>query len=196
MGRTADRSRRRRVGRQNNESGGNRMERSVERLLAPLGWLMAIDLIGMMMLTVVDVIGRYIFNNPIPGSAEVIGLMMGVLVFGTLPLASLRNEHILIDVLDNFLFPGARKRVQQVVFQFASAMVMAFIAWRLWIKAAELASYRDTTMFLQVPLAPMAYFMAVLSGVTALVLLFLSYEALRGRLTTGHGSDVTNQAAG
>jgi TRAP-type C4-dicarboxylate transport system permease small subunit len=184
------------VGRQNNESGGNRMERSVERLLAPLGWLMAIDLIGMMMLTVVDVIGRYIFNNPIPGSAEVIGLMMGVLVFGTLPLASLRNEHILIDVLDNFLFPGARKRVQQVVFQFASALVVAFIAWRLWVKAAELASYRDATMFLQVPLAPMAYFMAILSGVTALVLLYLSYEALRGRLTTGHGSDVTNQAAG
>lgn len=171
------------------------MERSVGRLLAPLGWLMAIDLLAMMLLTVVDVIGRYVFNNPIPGSAEVIGLMMGVLVFGTLPLASYRNEHILIDVLDNFLYPGARKRVQQVVFQFASAVIVGFVAWRLWVKAGELASYHDATMFLQLPLAPMAYFMAVLSAITALVLLHLSYEAARGRVA-GHGSDVTNQAAG
>ena len=148
-------------------------------VIAILSVLMALNLLAMMFLTVVDVVGRYFFNRPVPGANEIIELMLAVLVFGTLPLATARNEHILIDILD-FLIKGAAKRIQQVLVNFLGALLCGMMGWQLWRRADELASYSDVSTFLHIPLPPFAYAMSSLSWLSAATLLVLSAAALLG----------------
>ena len=155
------------------------IKRATSLVMAALGVLMALNLLAMMFLTVVDVVGRYFFNRPVPGANEIIELMLAVLVFGTLPLATARNEHILIDILD-FLIKGAGKRIQQIAVHFIGAMLCGMMGWQLWRRADELASYSDVSTFLHIPLPPFAYAMATLSWLSAGTLLTLSATAVMG----------------
>lgn len=139
-------------------------------VLHPVEWIVAALIFAIMALTVVDVVGRYGFNAPVKGSIEAVELMLGVLIYMAIPLASARAEHIRIDLLDYLL--GARARAaQRVVGAAASAVVMAFLAWRLYERGAQFAQFRDTSSHLGVPLAPVAWIMAVLAALTVLVAL-------------------------
>ncbi|HSH57106.1 MAG TPA: TRAP transporter small permease, partial [Halomonas sp.] len=62
-------------------------------------------LFGMMLLTTVDVIGRYFFNAPILGAVELTQLMLAALVFLSLPVVCWRQEHVSVDLLDA-IFPA------------------------------------------------------------------------------------------
>jgi TRAP-type C4-dicarboxylate transport system permease small subunit len=140
------------------------------RVLRPVEVVVAILIFAIMALTVVDVVGRYLFNAPVKGSIEAIELMLGLLVYMAIPLASARAEHIRIDLLDYLLGPRAR-RMQRLIGNGASALVMGFIAWRLYERGAQFAQFRDTSSHLDVPLAWVAWLMAAFAAVTVLVVL-------------------------
>ena len=106
------------------------MNAIVRRMMTALGALMAVVLVAMMLLTVVDVAGRYVFNHPIAGSSEIVEYLLAILVFGTLPIATAREEHIVVDILD-FMFKGRAKQIQQVIVHLTGAACLAFIGWRL-----------------------------------------------------------------
>jgi TRAP-type C4-dicarboxylate transport system permease small subunit len=127
-----------------------------------------------MMLNVVDVIGRYFLNRPIPGVSEIIEFALAILVFGTLPLATIAREHIVIDLLD-FAMTRRAKHIQQIMVHFTSALLLAFVAWRLWVRAAEIGAHGDVTQSLRLPLAPLGYAMSIMAwtSVTALAVLFV-----------------------
>jgi TRAP-type C4-dicarboxylate transport system permease small subunit len=147
-------------------------------LLRALGLAMCVLLFALMMLTAVDVTGRYLFNNPIPGSVEYTELGLGILVFGSLPLVTTRQEHITIDILD-FIFRARRKLVQQFVVNIVGLIVTGFLSWRIFAKANELAANGDLSINMQLPLAPVAYFMSVMSGIATVIMLLLALHYLR-----------------
>ena len=83
--------------------------------MAPvLGALAALVLFAMMTLTCADVIGRYFFSQPIFGGFELTEMLLAAMIFLGLPLVTLRNEHITVDVLDSitpdWLFRRAARR--------------------------------------------------------------------------------------
>jgi TRAP-type C4-dicarboxylate transport system permease small subunit len=147
----------------------------VERLL---GFLVAVLLFAMMVVTVIDVIGRYSFNSPLPGAVEINELLLSVVVFGAFPLVTLRREHVTITLLEGF-FQGFADRVRRLILVLLSCIVVAAITWRIWEKAVVLASYDDRTNYLGVPLAPFAFFMSGASGLTTVVLIGLLFSQLR-----------------
>jgi TRAP-type C4-dicarboxylate transport system permease small subunit len=142
-----------------------------------LGSLMAVDLFAIVLLTVVDVVGRYFINRPILGASEMIEFMLAILVFGSLPLASVAGEHVVIDLVD-FALTRRAKRIQRIFVQAASAVLLALIGWRLWARAAELGLHGDVTQSLRLPLAPLGYLMSAMSWVSAVLVLAL---LLRGQ---------------
>lgn len=150
-------------------------------LLALLETLMVIVLIVMVLLTMADVIGRYFMNRPLPGTIELIELMLGLIVFGTLPLTTLGQEHIVVDILTP-AFRGSLKRVQQTLVSIIGAVVLGFIGWQLWRRGVELAGYGDLTAYLKLPVAPIAFSMSALSFLSCALLLALSVQAARGTL--------------
>jgi len=70
----------------------------------------AVALLGIMLLMLVDVAGRYLFNAPVPGAGEVIELLMGITVFAALPLVTARGEHVRLDYLERALQKRAAKQ--------------------------------------------------------------------------------------
>ena len=56
--------------------------------------LSSIVLCAMMLLTFVDVLGRYIFSAPVFGAAEMISTMLALTIFMGLGLANARDRHI------------------------------------------------------------------------------------------------------
>ncbi|MGE3246161.1 MAG: TRAP transporter small permease, partial [Beijerinckiaceae bacterium] len=68
--------------------------------------IMAIVMFAMMVVTTVDVIGRYLFNAPIPGGFEIVQYLMAFIVFAALPLTTASNSHLSVSLLSGKLGPG------------------------------------------------------------------------------------------
>ena len=135
---------------------------------ALLGAAASAVLLAMMLLTVVDVVGRYVFRRPVRGAFEVTELMLVVLIFAGLPLVSFADEHAVMDFIDRVLGPRARRRLQRAV-QAVSAAFMFLLAWLVWRKADRIWGYRDATDVLRIVYGPFVYFMAVTLALAGMI---------------------------
>jgi TRAP-type C4-dicarboxylate transport system permease small subunit len=133
-----------------------------------LGAAAAILLFCLMMLTTVDVVGRYIFNWPIRGAFETTELLLLTLIFAGLPLASRADEHVTLDFIDMVLSDRGRLLLRRFI-DLVCGLLFLGLAYRVWIKADKIAGYGDTTEVLRVPVGPFVYFMAIMIAVTGLV---------------------------
>ena len=135
---------------------------------AVLGIASSLILMLLMMLTVADVVSRYIFNWPIRGAFEVTELMLLVLIFAGLPLVSHADEHVTIDFIDRLVGDRARDLVVRAV-HLVSASGMFLLAWLTWVKAGRVYEYGDTTDVSKILIFPFVYFMAALIAVAGLI---------------------------
>lgn len=125
----------------------------------------------MMLLTFVDVVGRYVFNRPVRGAFEVTELMLVVLIFAGLPLVSWADEHALMDFIDRLLGVRAQRLLVRSV-QAACAAMMFVLAWLMWLKADRIWAYRDATDVLRIVYGPFVYFMAITIALAGLIHLY------------------------
>jgi TRAP-type C4-dicarboxylate transport system permease small subunit len=143
-----------------------------------LGWFAAAVLAALMLLTCVDVAGRYLFNSPVYGAFELTEMMLAALIFAALPLVSLRNDHVTVDLFDP-VTPDGLLRVQHVAACAIGATCTAYLAWRLWIRAGNLLAAGETTAQLKLTIAWLAYGMAALMGISAVAMLVLALRRPR-----------------
>lgn len=142
-------------------------------------------LMAMMALTVVDVIGRYIFSAPLTGAGELTELLLAATIFLGLPAVSLNNEHVTVDLVTDRL----AQRLQpwrKAAIGLVSALVLVVVAWRIWVYADQIAAYGGSTSSLRIPIAPLGYFCAIctvvgaaLSAAVPLITLFKSFKGKR-----------------
>jgi TRAP-type C4-dicarboxylate transport system permease small subunit len=138
------------------------------RFDAALGFAASVILFVLMIVTFVDVIGRYLFNSPLRGAFEGTELMLLVLIFAGLPLVSHADEHVTMDFIDNMVGPRARTAIMALS-QFVCAATMLGLAWLVWLKAGRIAGYGDTTDVLRIVIAPFVYFMAAMIALSGLI---------------------------
>jgi TRAP-type C4-dicarboxylate transport system permease small subunit len=136
-----------------------------------LGGAASAILLAMMLLTVVDVMARYLFSRPLRGAFEVTELMLVILIFAGLPLVSFADEHAVMDFIDRVLGPGARNVLRRAV-QALSGAFMLLLAWLLWLKADRVWEYRDATDVLRIVYGPFVYFMAAMVGLAGVIHLY------------------------
>jgi TRAP-type C4-dicarboxylate transport system permease small subunit len=145
-----------------------------DRFVVPvLGVVAAAVLFALMALTCVDVIGRYFFSAPIYGGFEITEMLLAVLIFSGLPLVTLRNDHVTVDVLDP-VTPEWLFRIQHVAACLVGFVATGYLAWRLWLRAAGLYTAGETTAQLKFKLGYLAYAMSILMACTAVALLILA----------------------
>ncbi|MGQ0546082.1 MAG: TRAP transporter small permease [Betaproteobacteria bacterium] len=136
-----------------------------------LGELVAAALLFVMMaVTFLDVLGRYVLNRPLPGSAETTQYLLVLMIFVALPVVTARGGHISISLVDG-LFDSRANALRMAFVDVLAGTTMAVMAWFLWRYAQMLALHRDVIGYLLVPVAPAAYAAAVLSAVTAVAFL-------------------------
>jgi TRAP-type C4-dicarboxylate transport system permease small subunit len=147
---------------------------------AVLGVAASVLLLGMMTLTFVDVVARYLLNRPIRGGFEVTELLLLVLIFAGVPLVSHADEHVTMDFIDRIL-PQRVADLWMRIMHGICAALMAFLTWQVWIKAGKIAGYSDTTDVLRITIGPFVYFMAAMTALTAAIHVFKIFAPLARR---------------
>lgn len=145
-----------------------------------LGFLAATVLMLLMIVTFIDVTGRYLFLAPLPGAFEMTEIMMAMLIFAGLPLVSRANQHVTVNLIIGLLSPKIR-HFQRLITQIIMALVFGVMAWRMWIKAVEMLVQGDETAYLLIPIAPVAFFMTILLGVSSLIVAIQFARIIRGK---------------
>ncbi len=161
------------------------MHSTLEKLLRwSSGLMSAIALFTIMWLTVVDVTGRKFFDHSLPGGLELTEILMVIVIFGALPLVSWRGEHVVFDSLDH-LIPVWLKDLQNRLVELLSALTFAGLAWLMTQRAERFTEYGDTTVYLQFSIAPVAWLMAALLLLTAMVHLLFVFLPVPDTAPTG-----------
>ena len=132
-------------------------------------------LFAIMGLTFLDVIGRKLLDNSIPGSLEVTELLMVIVIFAALPLVSLRGEHVLFDSLDSYLTPRLL-RLQKAAIHLIVAAVLLALGALMWQTGSEFFKTGETTAQLKLLKAPFIYGMALLCAITGIIHLVLMVQ--------------------
>jgi len=128
--------------------------------------------------TVVDVLGRYLFNKPLLGTIEMSEFLMVILSFGGLALAELRNGHITVDFFVNALPDRAR-----ALFDAAAALLgvvfWGFVSWRATVHATRIWEVGEVSANLTLPTWPFYLVVTVGCGLLAVALIGRVIRALR-----------------
>jgi len=112
------------------------LERKVESISKLFGIIGMVIVVPMMLLTVVDVLLRTIFNCPILGAHEVGGFMLVILVFLTLAYTLFQKGHTAIDLLTERL-PEKVRAVMVTAGYLFSTFIFVLITWQTTIYALE-----------------------------------------------------------
>lgn len=108
-------------------------------------------LVGMAMLAVVSVIGRAFFNAPILGDVELVQLGTAVCVALFLPYTQMRGGNIIVDVFTQSASPRTQRWLDGLG-TFFYTLVMALIAWRVYVGGEQALEYQDSSMLLGFPI--------------------------------------------
>jgi len=145
-----------------------------------LGVIAATALFAMMVLTFVDVIGRYGFHHSIFGAAEIIEYLMMIAVFAGLAFITARNEQITVTLMEPLIMrvmPGPQRWTSVAM----SVGCTLLICWQMFEHGVDLLRSGKRTAVLDWPQWVMPMSAAVLS-LAALALLALALVRTRGRL--------------
>jgi len=134
-------------------------------------------LMGMMLLIVVDVFLRRVFNQPIMGTFEIVQLILVILVYSGLAYTAVQKVHISID----FVAARFSERTRAFIDSLTLLLGLGFftlVTWRNILKARIMLLENETSFLLSIPTFPFYYILALGCGVLCLVLLVQLIEAI------------------
>lgn len=139
----------------------------------PIVWLAfvleaiaATVLLGLMIVTCLDVAGRYFFNDSLNGATELTEIGIALIVFAEMPIITWRGAHVIVDILDNF-FGTTIVRVLGVFSTLIISASFYFLASRIWDIAARSIRRGEVTEFLEIEVGLIIQYIAVMSWLTA-----------------------------
>jgi tripartite ATP-independent transporter DctM subunit len=118
--------------------------------------------------TTADVLLRWLFNSPIDGLNEIVGMGMAVAVSATFPAGAAQRVNLTIDVLHD----RVSERTLAWLKVFAALLLLLFyllLTWRIGAYALKLQMRGAETVYVQLPMAPFMWTVSVFLGISALV---------------------------
>jgi len=142
------------------------MERST-RFLAYLGGAV---LMGLMFLTVVAVVMRYVFNAPILGAQDVSELSLVVVVFLGLPYCGWTGGHVAVDLISSVV-SEQRLRITDALTRFLGAILFVFLARQAMDQGFDAIDLGEASNLVEIPHYPFLFLVGFCSLLYGLVLL-------------------------
>jgi len=139
----------------------------LEAAAQPFGYAAGLFLVAMMLITVGDVLLRWLFNFPIAGTLDLVELFFVTSLFLAIPGVFLRDENISVDVMDNL---AGRRGV--AVLRYGGLMLsLLFVAALMW-RIVETSAYSfgspEVTASIEIP--KWVHWLPILFGTGASVL--------------------------
>lgn len=153
----------------------------------PMQWLAfflelisSLVLFSLMVMTCIDVLGRYLFNSPVRGGTELTEFALAIIVFSILPVVTWRGGQIVVDLIDIWL-PQKVLTVLAWVAAICMSGSLYFLAWRIFELGERNLKRGILTEFLSMPTGYLMIYIAVFSWLTAAGLLVYKILSLRAR---------------
>ena len=127
------------------------------------------SLIGLMVLTIIDVILRG-FNRPVVGTYELVALAGAVVIGFSMPHTSFQRGHIYADFLIA-QFPRRVKNGFHIVTRCLVFSLFILAGWNLLKYGWDLQKSGEVTLTLQLPFYPVAYAVGLCCFVQCLVMI-------------------------
>jgi TRAP-type C4-dicarboxylate transport system permease small subunit len=134
--------------------------KKIQKVSSILGYFGAFALFAMMLLTTIDVVGRYLFNAPLMGAFEITEYLVLILIFSFLCNAQSHKDHVSVDLLFNKL-PRKCRNIINIINHTACLVLMALIAWMSYFKALELKEVGEASPNLVIPDYPFVFFLVL-----------------------------------
>jgi TRAP-type C4-dicarboxylate transport system permease small subunit len=87
-------------------------DRYLRAAALPFGYAAALVLVFMMLFTTYAVTMRQVFDAPVLGVVDVMELALVVCIFLAMPGVFLRDEHVVVDVIDQMVKPKTVRRLR------------------------------------------------------------------------------------
>lgn len=136
-----------------------------------------------------DVVGRNMFNRPLPGVLEFVGLAIVAIVFLQMANTLREDRHVSNDILMSFVV-ASHPRLAAAYYAIAfliGAALMALIVWFMWpylTEAYERGYYKGTTGLIEIPTWPFLSAVVIGAAMTAIQFLILAWRSFK-RATAG-----------
>jgi TRAP-type C4-dicarboxylate transport system permease small subunit len=114
----------------------------------------------LVIVTAVDVVGRYFLNSPLTGSSEIIEFILAIGIASAVPLVTERNEHVTVSLIGGALGSRGRAVANRISYAICLA-TSALLAYQLFDRAHYLWGTGVYTQSLFLPLWPVSVVMAV-----------------------------------
>ena len=140
-----------------------RLDRIIATASSVLAWVAGTALLAMVLVTVIDVFGRYVLGKPVTSGHALVQALVFVVVFLGLPLLSSIRGYMQVELLNTALPPALAQARQRLIDGAAAICLAVFGLQFLW--QGKYYGYRGELIeMLEIPLA----WFAVLGGVLCL----------------------------
>ena len=150
--------------------------------------LSALCLVALMLLTVVEVVGRYGFNAPLFGRQDLAQILLASSIFLAFPVVTLRGEQIDVDLLDYLFQPAAAYWRDQAIALLTSISLLTMGYW-LFLRAEKFQSRGVTSELLSIPKYPLVYGIALLVFASGVLLSLRTLAVVVQRRSVGPKAD-------
>jgi TRAP-type C4-dicarboxylate transport system permease small subunit len=124
-----------------------RLTNFVSRLVSNIAGIILFILV---ILTCVDVIGRYFLNSPVTGAVELVRICMAGIIFFSLPAIFFKEDHIIVDLISIFR-NGIFAWVLNIGIICLSIYIALVIGDRVFDYAVRAFEDGDVTEYLSIP---------------------------------------------
>lgn len=138
-------------------------------------------LLGLMGLTVVDVVLRFFFKAPLYGARDVAKLMLLVMVALSVAYSARTGGQVIIEFFSRRMGPRLATCTEAGARMAAVAMLL-ILSWQLWRCGRTATLFGEASLALQIPFGPFYFLLAIGVLLYAALLVVELFLISRGRI--------------
>lgn len=145
----------------------------VRKLTSFLGYVGSVAMFLMAVIVTIDVSGRFLFDKPFPGSAELVEQLMVCVIYPMLAYVTEKERHIKVDVFINLMERKVPRflNVVHFIFDILVIFILALLTWEGFVGGLESISSGEVTDILRIPNYPFRFILTAGFAVTFLAML-------------------------
>jgi TRAP-type C4-dicarboxylate transport system permease small subunit len=159
-----------------------RLERNFTGILKGFQYAGVSIVVIMMLLTVVNSLGRYTHKFTVTGIIELSSFMLVMIIFLTIPAVQGKNGHVVVGLIVDRLSPRAQAIIDAITYTIGlSASILA--AWQAAEEGFRMSQTGEVSLTLSIPFSPFYYVLAfgfaIFSLATVMLIIRFTYRAVK-----------------
>jgi TRAP-type C4-dicarboxylate transport system permease small subunit len=128
-----------------------------------------IGILGIILSTLIDVIGAKLFHKPLPAATEIVYFLQIIAIAGTLAFAQIDGRHVRLEFVDSL--PKRFRGILTFLADILGLALFVILMYESFVYAGTLNSAHEVTAASRVPLYPFAIWIGLCAIPMCLVLI-------------------------